>query len=169
MPSQQFPQSEKFNCVFQLIKHQHNKAFIFSFISFIPLFSASTHLPRVSCLSANPSLLSGLERLSCRGRTGLLIQTILVLILCLCFLCLGLFKAQLQVWSSLSWRRRENLMVVYSGASTMPSHLFQSAGRGRGTFCNLRGINPAYLFRLSLFWDHRPTLTFSHKHHFRLH
>lgn len=58
MPSQQFPQSEKFNCVFQLIKHQHNKAFIFSSIPVIPHFLSLPHVflalsgcPRSACFS----------------------------------------------------------------------------------------------------------------------
>lgn len=50
MPSQQFPQSEKFNCVFQLIKHRHNKAFIFSSVApttttpSLPLFPGLPHV-----------------------------------------------------------------------------------------------------------------------------
>lgn len=55
-------------------------------------------------------------------------------------------------------------MVVYSGASAVPSHLFQGFMRRRGIYCNLRRIDSAYLFRLSLCWDHRRTLKFSHKH-----
>lgn len=61
--------------------------------------------------------------------------------------------------ASNSWRlssRMENLMVVYSGASAGPSHLFQLLMRRCGIYCNLRSIN-SYLFRLSLRWDHRRT------------
>lgn len=40
MPSQRFPQSEEFNCVFQLIKHQRHKSFHLPSHHFIPLFLA---------------------------------------------------------------------------------------------------------------------------------
>lgn len=143
MPSQQFPQSEKFNCVFQLIKHQHNKAFIFSFIhSHLPPY----HLPPLICLFYhvyNLKRYSGLDKMAFRIITTFLLLTFSPSVI-------GLFKVQPQVWSFPSCRHRENLMVVYSGASAVPSHLFQSFRRRRGIYCNLRRIDSAYLFRLSL-------------------
>lgn len=51
MPSQRFPQSEEFNCVFQLIKHQRHRSFHLLFHPFIPLFSSCTR-PSSLTLSA---------------------------------------------------------------------------------------------------------------------
>lgn len=146
MPSQQFPQSEKFNCVFQLIKHQHNKAFISSFIH-SPLSLCTIFISyRIHCMYVHitKEIIDKIEFLNSISSPH--IQSVF-----------GWFKVS-------PWRRsRENLMVVYSGASAEPSHLFHSFRRRRGIYCNLRRIDSAYLFRLSLCWDHRRQLTFSHK------
>lgn len=122
------------------------------------IFLALSGCPLICLLASN------IKKIKYKVKWAHLFKQFFSLILFLCgFLVLVCLKRGPKVWRFPSCRQRENLMVVYSGASAVPSHLFQSLMRRRGIYCNVRRINSAYLFRLSLCWDHRGTLTFSHK------
>lgn len=148
MPSQRFPQSEEFNCVFQLIKHQHHKSFHLLFHHFIPLFSSCRGPSRFTTIRYLPAVFFFYQYL---------IRVISPFVFS--FICS--FKRISNIWRLSSWM--ENLMVVYSGASARPSHLFQLLMRRCGIYCNLRSIN-SYLFRLSLRWHHRRTYSPTNTH-----
>lgn len=147
MPSQRFPQSEEFNCVFQLIKHQHHKSFHLLFHRFIPLFSSLRLSPPFAIC---PLLLFLLPASNTSNKS-----------VCFFLLFVCLFNGISNIWRLSSWM--ENLMVVYSGASARPSHLFQLLMRRCGIYCNLRSIN-SYLFRLSLRWHHSRTYSPTNTH-----